>query len=161
MNASSKTILLVEDNPAHARLMLRNLRETGPAAGVFHVNNGEAALDYLFRRGEYEDPQESPRPDVILLDLRMPRVDGLDVLKAVKSDDRVRDIPVVVLTTSGDRSDIKRAYHLHANAYLVKPIDFGMIAEMLRSVETFWLVWNRTPPAESDSAAGAHTSSDP
>ncbi len=144
-------ILFVEDNHDHAELVMRSLEDHRVANKITHVDNGETALDYLLRRGDYADPKASPRPHVVLLDLRLPRVDGLDVLKRVKADESLRRIPVVVLTTSDKESDIARAYDLNANAYLVKPIDFSKFVDLLRDLGFFWLAWNRPPevPAES------------
>jgi CheY-like chemotaxis protein len=138
-------ILFVEDNHDHAELVMRSLEDHRVANSITHVDNGETALDYLMRRKEYQDPATSPRPHVVLLDLRLPRVDGLDVLKQIKADEKLRRIPVVVLTTSDKESDIARAYDLNANAYLVKPIDFSKFVELLRDLGFFWLAWNRPP----------------
>lgn len=138
-------ILFVEDNHDHAELVIRSLQEHRVANTITHVDNGEAALDYLQRRGQFADSADSPRPHVILLDLRLPRVDGLDVLAKIKADESLRRIPVVVLTTSEKESDIARAYDLNANAYLVKPIDFSKFVDLLRDLGFFWLAWNRPP----------------
>lgn len=143
-------ILFVEDNHDHAELVMRSLQDHRVANTITHVDNGETALDYLFRRGEYQDPKQSPRPHVVLLDLRLPRVDGLDVLKQLKADESLRRIPVVVLTTSDKESDIARAYDLNANAYLVKPIDFSKFVSLLRDLGFFWLAWNRPPEVRHD-----------
>lgn len=144
-------ILFVEDNHDHAELVMRSLEEHRVANTITHVDNGEAALDYLYQRNDYADADQHPRPHVVLLDLRLPRVDGLDVLAQIKEDESLRRIPVVVLTTSEKESDITRAYDLNANAYLVKPIDFSKFVDLLRDLGFFWLAWNRPPEA----AAGA------
>lgn len=141
-------ILFVEDNDDHAELVRRSLEDHRVANHIEHVSDGEQALDYLFRRGEFEDPEENPRPDVILLDLRLPKVDGLEVLKAIKGDDDLRRIPVVVLTTSEKESDIAKAYDRNANAYLVKPIDFDKFVDLMRDLGFFWLAWNKPPQSE-------------
>ena len=115
------TFLLVEDDPAHAELVKRGFQEHRESHQIMHVSDGEAALDYLFRRGIYADEQRSPRPHVVLLDLRLPRKSGFDVLEEVKATSSLRDIPIVVLTTSQAREDAVRAYQLHANSFVVKP----------------------------------------
>ncbi len=107
-----------------------------------HVSDGEAALDYLFRRGLYADEQRSPRPHVVLLDLRLPRKSGFDVLEKVKSEPSLRDIPIVVLTTSQAREDAVRAYQLHANSFVVKPADFSEFSALIKELGQYWLRWN-------------------
>jgi CheY-like chemotaxis protein len=138
-------ILLVEDNLGHAELVARSFREHQPTNQIYHVSNGEAALDYLFRRGRYANSERSPRPHLILLDLRLPRVDGLEVLRAVKTSNALCRIPVVVLTTSEAESDVARAYEYHANSYLVKPVDFDKFIELMRGLSLYWSRWNRRP----------------
>jgi len=117
-------VMLVEDNADHAELVIRTLEEHRIANKVRHFLDGQSALDYLFRRGEFAEDTSTLRPHVILLDLRLPRVDGIDVLKAIKEDDGLKSIPVVVLTTSEAEKDVARAYYNHANSYLVKPVGF-------------------------------------
>ena len=143
MNGEAVIILLVEDDPNHAELILRGLQDNGVANEIHHVMDGEAALDYLFRRGEYADPEKSPRPHLILLDLRLPKIDGQEVLEEIKADDELRSIPVVILTTSEAERDIVRAYQNHVNSYLVKPVDFAQFAQMMRDLGFYWLYWNR------------------
>ena len=138
-------ILLVEDNPDHAELVLRALAEHHIANKVQHLLDGQAALDYLLRRDTYTDPKTSPRPHVILLDMRLPRIDGLEVLKTIKQSEALRAIPVIVLTTSEAEKDIARAYHYHANSYLVKPVGYAEFAQMLESLASYWLCWNKYP----------------
>ncbi len=145
MNGEAITILLVEDDPNHAELILRGLQDSRMANQIHHVVDGEAALDYLFRRGEYADPEKSPRPHLILLDLRLPKIDGQEVLEEIKADEELRLIPVVVLTTSEAERDLVRAYHNHANSYLVKPVEFAQFAQMMRDLGFYWLYWNRRP----------------
>ncbi len=139
------TILFVEDNPDHAELVMRSLEDHQVANRIFHVADGEAALDYLFRRGAYADPVNSPRPHVILLDLRLPKVDGLQVLEEMKRSDGLERIPVVVLTTSHADQDVGRAYEHHVNSYLVKPLDFERFSKMIEDLGFYWLRWNHTP----------------
>lgn len=140
-------ILLVEDNEAHALLVTRNLTRHPVANSIHLVTDGQAALEYLRREGEYADPASSPRPHVILLDLRLPKVDGLEVLAAVKGDEGLRSIPVVVLTTSEAEGDVARAYSLHANSYLVKPVDFSRFHELMEHLGFYWLACNSAAPA--------------
>src|SRR3990172_9525345 len=109
-------ILLVEDNDGHTKLILRAFKEDRLANPVNCVRDGEEALDYLYRRGDYADPKNSPRPDIILLDLKLPKIDGLEVLKTVKEDETLREIPVVVLTSSTDARDVSEAYRHYVNS---------------------------------------------
>jgi len=139
------TILLVEDNPDHVELIMRTLREHDLHTDVRHVSDGEAALDYIFRRNQYADAEKSPRPNLILLDLRLPKVDGAEVLKQVKSSDTLSRIPVVVLTTSAAEKDMALAYRHHANSYLVKPVEYDKFSEMMKELGFYWLAWNRQP----------------
>lgn len=138
-------ILLVEDDPAHAEIVRRNLESSRIANQLRHVTDGQMALDYLYRRAEFSDPATSPRPGIILLDLRLPKVDGLEVLQTIKADTELARIPVVVLTTSAAEADMARAYDCHANSYLVKPVDFSRFVDLMDSVGYYWLVWNQQP----------------
>jgi CheY-like chemotaxis protein len=145
MNGEPLTILLVEDNADHAELVKRNLEDSKVANQLHHVEDGEAALDYLHGRGVYADRARYPRPHLVLLDLRLPRIDGLEVLKQVKSDPQLRTIPVVVLTTSDAERDMALAYEHNANSYLTKPVDFGRFSVLLKDLGFYWLAWNRSP----------------
>jgi CheY-like chemotaxis protein len=145
MNGEPLTILLVEDNLDHAELVMRNLEEFKVANRIMHVEDGEAALDYLHGRLEYADRKRFPMPQLMLLDLRLPRVDGLQVLKEVKSDIVLRALPVVVLTTSDAERDLAMAYEYHANSYLTKPVDFNDFSRLLGDLGFYWLAWNRRP----------------
>lgn len=138
-------ILLAEDDPAHAEIVRRNMELSRIANCLKHVVDGQQALDYLYRREPFSDPASSPRPGLILLDLRMPRVDGLEVLRTIKADPELVRIPVVVLTTSAAEIDIARAYDHHANSYLVKPVDFSQFLGLIESIGYYWLVWNQHP----------------
>jgi CheY-like chemotaxis protein len=138
-------VLLVEDNPDHEELIRRAFAEREPRVTVAVARHGEEALDYLHRRGEYQDPRRSPRPRLILLDLRLPRVDGLEVLGEIKSSPTLRSMPVVVLTTSDSEHDVARAYAQHANSYLVKPAEFARIRELIDRMQSYWLGMNRLP----------------
>ena len=136
------TYLLIEDDPAHAELIKRGFQEHEQRHQIIHIADGEAALDYLFRRGKYAQESTSPRPHVILLDLRLPRKSGFDVLKEVKDEISLRDIPVVVLTTSNAQEDARRAYELHANSFIVKPTDFNKFSVLMRDMGRYWMRWN-------------------
>ena len=138
-------ILLVEDDRAHAEIVQRNLKDVGVANRIVHVEDGQAALDYLGRRGAYADPAASPRPHLILLDLRLPKVDGLEVLRRIKADADLKGIPTVVLTTSSAESDMINAYSNGAGSYLVKPADFKTFAKLLAALGFYWLAWNKFP----------------
>ncbi|MBJ6724130.1 response regulator [Geomesophilobacter sediminis] len=145
MTGEPLCILLVEDNPDHAELALRNLEESKLANKVFHVEDGEAALDFLHRRNQYADEQKFPRPHLVLLDLRLPKIDGLEVLKQIKTSEELQSIPVVVLTTSTAERDIAMAYQYHANSYVSKPVDFDTFSQLLRDLDYYWLAWNKRP----------------
>ena len=145
MRGETIAILLVEDDPAHAEIVRRNFGESRLANRLIHLSDGQAALDYLYRRADYHDPARSPRPALILLDLRLPRVDGLEVLKTIKTDPGLRRIPVVILTTSAAETDRVRAYDSHANSYLVKPIDVPRFVALLEALGCYWLAWNENP----------------
>lgn len=145
MEGQEVTILFAEDNESHARLVLRCLEDHSVSNTIYHVRDGEAALDFVHQRGDYSDPDLAPRPDVVLLDLRLPRVDGLDVLREIKESPDLMTIPVVILTTSDAETDVAQAYQLHANSYLVKPIDFETFSRMLGGLGFYWLAWNKSP----------------
>lgn len=145
MRGEPVVILHVEDEPAHAVFVRRIFEDFRIANQLKHVADGQAALDYLFRRGEFSDPKKAPVPNVILLDLRLPKVDGLEVLKTIKGDKNLCQIPVVVLTTSNAETDMVRAYDCKANSYLVKPVDFKQFVAMLETFGFYWLAWNRFP----------------
>ena len=138
-------VMLIEDNLDHAELVMRTLAEHQVVNQIRHFTEGQSALDYLFRREEYTDPATSPRPNLILLDLRLPRVDGLDILREIKNSDELRCIPVVVLTTSEAERDIARAYLNHANSYLVKPVGFEEFNKLMEDMGFYWLGWNTSP----------------
>lgn len=146
MNKSEPiVILLAEDDPAHAEIIRRTMKISRIANRMIHVNDGQQALNYLYRREPYADPATSPRPGLILLDLRMPRIDGLDVLRQIKNDVELARIPTVILTTSSAETDMVKAYDAHANSYLVKPVDFDKFTSMMETVGFYWLMWNCNP----------------
>ena len=145
MKGEPVVILLVEDDAAHAEIVRRNFEEFLVANRLIHVSDGEAALNYLYRRGEFADPEVSPRPSLVLLDLRLPKVEGLEILATVKADPQLARIPVVVLTTSSAESDMVRAYDHHANSYLVKPVELPAFVELMKTLGYYWLAWNEFP----------------
>jgi len=138
-------ILLVEDNQSHSQLIMRSFEDNRVANTIHLVTDGEAALQYIFRQGPYADPQRSPRPHVILLDLRLPKIDGLEVLRRIKSTPEFNMIPIIILTTSEAESDVAAAYRNHANSYLVKPVDFPKFTKLMRDLGFYWLGWNINP----------------
>ena len=143
LQSREKLVLLVEDNYDHANMVMRVLQRQSLPKRVQHLSDGEAAMDYLFRRGTYKEPVRSPKPDIVLLDLRLPRLNGIDVLRAVKESDGLRDIPVVVLSSSSATQDLARAYQFHANSYLVKPADYFQFVQLLETLSAYWLGHNR------------------
>lgn len=141
---SLKRILLVDDSPRDTEMALNALETSNLANEVTALRDGAEALDYLFRRGEFAG-QNHALPIVILLDLKMPRVDGLEVLKEIKADPELRSIPVVVMTSSREEQDLVKSYQLGANAYVVKPVNFQEFVEAVKQVGFFWAVLNEVP----------------
>jgi len=139
------SILLAEDNPQDVELTLSALAEHNLANEVVVANDGEEALDYLYQRGRFKLRGNS-QPVVVLLDLKMPKVDGLQVLSTIKQDPTLKNIPVVMLTSSREEPDLNRAYELGVNAYVVKPVDFQAFIEAVRQIGVFWTVHNEAPP---------------
>jgi CheY-like chemotaxis protein len=137
-------ILLVEDNALDAELTTRALKNGGLANKLLWVRDGQEALDFLFRTGDYAG-REDTVPRLVLLDLKMPKVDGLEVLKAVKANEKTKRIPVVVMTSSQEERDVARTYDMGVNSYVVKPVDFNALAELARQAGYYWLAINRTP----------------
>ncbi len=140
-------ILLVEDNLADAELALHALKKSKVANHVLHVRDGAEALDYLFCRGEFSKRDEEVRPVLVLLDLKLPKVDGLQVLKQIKSELRTRAIPVILLTSSKEESDMAAGYRLGVNSYIQKPVHFGEFQEVVRQLGMYWLLVSTKPPA--------------
>lgn len=136
--ALGQPILLVEDSPEDYEATLRAFRRSGLKNSLVRCEDGEQALNYLFRRGEYADPAKSPRPGVILLDLNLPGTDGRQVLNEVKQDEHLRDIPVVVLTTSADERDITACYRAGANSYIQKPVDIDGFMKAIERLNGYW-----------------------
>jgi CheY-like chemotaxis protein len=140
-----KPILFAEDNDLDAELTLAALGELNVANAIIRVRDGAEALDFLFKRGDHAS-RPSPDPLCILLDLKMPRVDGLEVLRAVKQDGRLRAIPIVMLTSSREEQDLVRSYQLGVNAYVVKPVDASRFSGAVREIGAFWALLNEVPP---------------
>src|ERR1700722_13472576 len=138
-------ILLVEDDPKDVELTMTALEDYNLANEVVVARDGEEALDYLYSRGNFES-RSSENPAVLLLDLKLPKVDGLEVLKQIKSDDKFRMIPVVVLTSSHEEKDMVASYKLGVNAYVVKPVDFHEFVNAIKELGVFWAVINQPPP---------------
>ena len=138
-------ILLVEDNPYDAELALRALKENNLANSVVVVTDGEEALDFIFARGAFSQRKVGNGPKVILLDLKLPKVDGLQVLRAIKGDSRTQSIPVVVLTSSTEEKDIVDSYRLGVNSYIVKPVDFEKFTGAVCGLGMYWLLLNQPP----------------
>jgi len=145
MNGEPALVLLVEDNVDHAELVIRTMENHRIANKIKHFLDGQTALDYLLRRGEYEDPASSPRPQMILLDLRLPRVDGLEVLHQIKEKNDLKNVPVIILTSSDAERDVAGAYDNHVNSYLVKPVGFDEFSKLMNDLGFYWLGWNTHP----------------
>lgn len=145
MQGKPMVILLVEDNPDHAQLIMRSFENHRIVNKIYSVGDGEAALDYLFQRDAYSNPEKNPQPHLILLDLRIPKIDGLEVLKEIKNSEKLRRIPVVILTSSEADKDLAKAYDTHANSYLVKPVGFDKFRKMMDDLGFYWLAWNCYP----------------
>lgn len=141
-DANAVEILLVEDNPRDAELTIRALKKHNLASKLFHVEDGVEALDYLFRRGKYAERDAKILPKVILLDLKLPRINGLEVLRALKADDRTMAIPVVVVTSSAEDPDVRAAYQLGANSYVIKPVQFDAFIDAMTKLGIYWLMVN-------------------
>ncbi|PKN40069.1 MAG: response regulator [Deltaproteobacteria bacterium HGW-Deltaproteobacteria-18] len=136
MHVHPIAILLVEDNEGDARLAMEAMRESKIRNTLHHVRDGEEAMAFLRREGKFAD---APRPDLVLLDLNLPRKDGREVLAEIKADDALKRVPVVILTVSSDEEDIFKAYGLHANCFITKPLDFQQFVKVVKSIEDFWL----------------------
>lgn len=142
-----KVILLVEDNPDDELLTLRALKKSNILNKVVVARDGAEALDYLFGVGAYAGRDISLRPQVVLLDLKLPKIDGLEVLRRLRSDERTALLPIVILTSSDEERDIVDSYKLGANSYIRKPVDFAQFTEAVRQLGLYWLVLNQGPPS--------------
>lgn len=134
-------LLLIEDNPHEAELAIRNLKKHGVSANILHIDNGEAAINYFYSLKD----GKSKLPRLILLDLKLPRISGHEILEKIRSNKVTRHIPVVILTSSGQESDIVRSYELGANSYIVKPVNFDIFSRVVADLGTYWMAWNRLP----------------
>jgi CheY-like chemotaxis protein len=143
---SEKVILLVEDNPDDEALAIRALKRHHVGNEIVVARDGVEALEYLFGTGSYEGRDVSLKPSVVLLDLKLPRVDGLEVLRRLREDDRTKLLPVVVLTTSSEEQDLLDSYSLGCNSYIRKPVDFIQFSEAIRQLGMYWLLMNQPPP---------------
>lgn len=146
-NFNEVDILLVEDNPEDKELTMRALQKRNLVNRLHHVEDGAAALDFLFGRGQFAGRDVNTRPKVVLLDLKLPKVDGLEVLHAMREDPRTRDVPVVVITSSREDRDLAEAYRLGANSYVVKPVDFNQFSEAVGQLGLYWVLINEIPRA--------------
>jgi len=144
-NGNAIEILLVEDNPNDVELTLRALNRHNLANKVFVVKDGAEALDYIFSAGDYADRDINRPPKLILLDLKLPKVDGLEVLRQIKSDERTKTVPVVVLTSSREEQDMIESYRLGVNSYIVKPVDFDKFLDSVGDLGLYWLLLNEQP----------------
>jgi CheY-like chemotaxis protein len=145
-SGSNKVILLVEDNPDDEALAIRALKRHHVGNEIVVAHDGVEALDYLFGTGIYADRDVSLKPSVVLLDLKLPRVDGLEVLRRLREDERTKLLPVVVLTTSSEEQDLLDSYSMGCNSYIRKPVDFLQFSEAIRQLGMYWLLMNQPPP---------------
>ena len=144
MQPNDMYILLVEDNSSDAMLTIRALKKINLASNLVHLTDGARALDFIFGKGEYEGRNIGHKPKVILLDLKMPKVSGLEVLKIIKSDERTKHIPVVMMTSSQQEKDIFESHQLGVNSYVVKPVDFDDFSAAIASLGNYWVLVNNT-----------------
>jgi CheY-like chemotaxis protein len=156
MNADEHVILVVEDDPLDAKLIRRALRKAEIINPVLHVADGEAAVGYLAGKSPYEDRRQYPLPDLVLLDLKLPRKNGFELLQWLRTQPGLRRVPVVVLTSSSETADVNRAYDLGANSYLVKPVGTDALVDLLKKVEIYWLMANTKPELDSEPNSGPY-----
>ena len=147
MKGKPVDILLVEDNPDHAELTIKALKQNNILNEVYVVNDGQEALDFMYHQGKYADEKDFPRPGLILLDIRLPKVDGIEVLKQLKDDPQFKSIPVIMLTTSDRDEEIAKSYAGGANSYVVKPMDFEEFMKKVRELKLYWTITNSLPKA--------------
>jgi two-component system, response regulator len=145
MDQSEVEILFIEDNPHEAELTIRSLKQHNLANKLKHIDDGEEALEFIFSKGKYIDNHGLQQPKLILLDLKLPKVDGLEILRQVKADETTRNIPVVVLTSSKEERDIIESYKLGANSYIVKPVSFDSLSKAVYEVGLYWIILNQSP----------------
>ena len=143
-------ILLVEDNPYEAQLTLRSFKKSNFTTRLFHIDDGAEAMDFIFSRNKYAERKSDNLPKLILLDLKLPRVGGLTILKAIKEDSRTKSIPVIVLSSSNEGPDITAAYSLGVNSYIVKPVDFASFSKAVVEIGMYWMLLNMPPETNTD-----------
>lgn len=149
MDLTNKTILLVEDNPDDAKLTLRAFKKSNIANPIAVAKDGVEALDFLFARGAYSDRSDKSLPVLVVLDLKLPKLDGHGVLKAIRADERTKLIPVVIMTSSKEEQDVVASYSLGANSYIRKPVDFAEFVEAAKLLGIYWLMLNQPLPAQT------------
>jgi len=147
MKGKPVDILLVEDNPDHAELTIKALKQNNVSNEIYIVNDGQEALDFMYHHGKYADEKNFPRPGLILLDIKLPKVDGIEVLKQLKDDPQFKSIPVIMLTTSDRDEEIAKSYAGGANSYVVKPMDFEEFMKKVRELKLYWTITNSLPKA--------------
>jgi two-component system response regulator len=145
----NRVLLLVEDNPTDEKLTIRAFKNSGITIEIVVVRDGAEALDYLFATGKYGERNASILPAVVMLDLKLPRIDGLEVLRRIRANDATTTLPVVILTASKESEDVARGYALGANAYVRKPVNYGEFAETAKTLGLFWLLLNEPPPEKA------------
>jgi two-component system response regulator len=145
MESSAIEILLIEDNPHEAELAIRSLKKHHLANRLIHIDDGAEAVDFLFSRGKYEDNKGRVAPKLILLDLKLPKVSGHEILKQIRADEQLKGVPVVVLTSSNEESDILESYKLGVNSYIVKPVNFESFSKSIAEMGMYWMVLNKIP----------------
>ncbi|MFZ4717111.1 MAG: response regulator [Chthoniobacterales bacterium] len=149
MNNEHSNILIVEDNPNEVLLTIRSLKKHNLANNIVNVSDGQAALDYLFGEGGHQGRNVMEQPRVVLLDLKLPKLDGLQVLARIRADQRTKLLPVVILTSSQEESDLVQSYNLGANSYIVKPVEFENFAKSIYEIGLYWLVLNKPAPVKT------------
>jgi two-component system response regulator len=150
MQMEDKVILLVEDNPDDEELTLRALNKRRLANKIVVVRDGQEALDYLFGEGSHLGRDTHIQPEIVLLDIRLPKLSGIEVLKRIRADKRTKMLPVIILTSSEEEQDLCAAYNNHVNSYIRKPVDFDQFDDAVKQLELYWLVLNRPPPKPKD-----------
>lgn len=139
-------ILLIEDNPYEAELTIRNLKKNNLGNKLLHIDDGAEALDFIFSKNKYADNNSTFNPRLILLDLKLPKVDGLEILRQIRNDTKTKEFPVVVLTSSNEEKDIIESYKLGVNSYIVKPVNFESFANAITEIGLYWMILNQIPP---------------
>lgn len=145
MEHTEVEILLIEDNPQEAELAIRSLRKSNLANKLLHIDDGAEALDFIFSKGNYAGNKDGLQLKLILLDLKLPRVDGLEILRQIKSDEQTKLVPVVVLTSSSEETDVIECYKLGVNSYIVKPVNFDSFTKAVSELGLYWVIHNQSP----------------